>query len=139
MQWKAFLYTFCRAFVWRFRARRISVRRSSICNEDYGLWYFTVCNFLLCVNTISLSISFIFLYHVLECEWLTGLVRIHPSWFPYLNQSSALNMAQAWYTISCSFHPSFCYISCFGRVLLKRHCHVWILKLISPYMILLCI
>ena len=73
------LYTSCKTSVGRLRARRVSVRRSYICNKDSGLWYPTVCNFLLCVNIKSHFISFIFLYHVLECEWLTGLVRIHPS------------------------------------------------------------
>ena len=72
VQWKA-LYTSCKVSVWRLRARRVSVRRSYNCNEDSRLWYPTVCNLLLCVNIISHFMLFIFLYHVLECEWLTGL------------------------------------------------------------------
>ena len=72
VQWKA-LYTSCKFSVWRLRARRFSVRRSYNCNEDSGLWYPIVCNIFLCVNIISNFMLCIFLYHVLECEWLTGL------------------------------------------------------------------
>ena len=38
-----------------------------------------------------------------------------------------------------STKPYFCCISFFGRVLLKCYYHVWILRLVSPCMVVLCI
>ena len=113
------------------------MRRSYICNEDSGLWYPTVCNFLLCVNITSHFISFIFVYHVLECEWLTGLVRIHPSWCPYLKSVKHFKYCSGVIFYSMFISLMFCYISCLRKVLLKCQCYIWILRSISPYVILL--
>ena len=68
--------------------------------EDSGLWYFTVCNFLLCVILIYHFIASMFpvsCFGMRVAHWF--LVWIHPSWCPCSDQSSALNMAHAWYSV----------------------------------------